>query len=507
LHVLAREAADQVRAEEAGGSCDQQFHRVIAGKTGWFVNGKAAAVTRASLGVCLRPRRLTLPRAAATKFRQRQFEQEDFVSLSETTTTTTLPKPATSNERVNILMVDDSREKLLAMESILDSLGQNLVKAFSGPEALRLLLKQEFAVILLDVNMPGMDGFETASMIRQRQSLEHIPILFVTALSTTDADIFKGYAYGAVDYVLTPILPEILRTKVGVFVELWKQKRALQEQAASLKQLNQDLVNRAEDLSNANKELESFCYTIAHDLRAPLRAMEGLTAALVDDFGDHLDDMGHQSADRIRQSAARMDQMIQELLSYSRLSFVQLELHPVRMDDVVKDAINQIDFDLRQKKARLQVKRSRHRVIGHQPMLVQVMSNLITNAVKFCAEGMTPEVIVREERRGEFVRMWVEDNGIGILPEHSERIFRIFERLHDRDKYSGTGIGLAIVQKAISRMGGKVGVESEVGRGSRFWFELPISREAEKVEEPVEEVGEAAKAEVAESAPPSPPPE
>jgi hypothetical protein len=401
--------------------------------------------------------------------------------------TNTLQKPPISNETVNILMVDDSPDKLLAMESILQSLGQNLVKVNSGPEALRALLKQEFAVILLDVNMPGMDGFETASLIRQRPSLEHIPILFVTALSTTDADIFKGYSFGAVDYVLTPILPEILRTKVGVFVELWKQKRALTEQAESLRRLNQDLTSRADQLSAANRELESFCYTIAHDLRAPLRAMEGLTAALVDDFGSHLDEFGHQSADRIRQSAARMDQMIQELLAYSRLSFVQLELSPVRLDEVVKDAISQIDYDLRQKKARLQVKRSRHRVLGHQPMLVQVVSNLLANAVKFCGEGITPEVIVREERRGDFVRVWIEDNGIGIAPEHSERIFRIFERLHDRDKYTGTGIGLAIVQKAIARMGGKVGVESEVSRGSRFWFELPIFKETEKAEEALNE--------------------
>jgi hypothetical protein len=396
--------------------------------------------------------------------------------------TATLKKPATSNETVNILMVDDSPDKLLAMESILQSLGQNLVKAHSGVEALRLLLKQEFAVILLDVNMPGMDGFETASMIRQRPSLEHIPILFVTALSTTDSDIFKGYSFGAVDYVLTPILPEILRTKVGVFVELSKQRRALQQQADALRKLNQDLTARADELTTANKELESFCYTIAHDLRAPLRAMEGLTAALVEDFGSNLDQLGHQSADRIRQSASRMDQMIQELLAYSRLSFVQIEVNPIRLDEVVKDAIAQIDYDLREKKARLQVKRSRYRVLGHQPMLVQVVCNLLANAVKFCAEGITPEVIVREERQGDFVRVWVEDNGIGIAPEHCERIFRIFERLHDRDKYTGTGIGLAIVQKAVTRMGGKVGVESEPARGSRFWFELPLYREPEQPE-------------------------
>ena len=167
--------------------------------------------------------------------------------------TTTLQKPASSRETVNILMVDDSPDKLLAMESILQTLGQNLVKVHSGPEALRALLKQECAVFLLDVNMPGMDGFETASMIRQRPSLEHIPILFVTALSTTDSDIFKGYSFGAVDYVLTPILPEILRTKVGVFVELWKQKQALKVQADTLRTLNEDLTQRADQLSAANK--------------------------------------------------------------------------------------------------------------------------------------------------------------------------------------------------------------------------------------------------------------
>jgi two-component system sensor histidine kinase/response regulator len=397
--------------------------------------------------------------------------------LSETATP---QKPAQPDEIVSILMVDDSPDKLLAMSSILDSLGVNIIKARSGLEALRLLLKQDFAVILLDVNMPEMDGFETAGMIRQRPSLEHIPILFVTALSTTDSDIFKGYSFGAVDYVLTPILPEILRTKVGVFVELWKQRRALQQQAESLRKLNQDLTTRAEQLSEVNRELESFCYTIAHDLRAPLRAMEGLTATLVEDLGESMTADGQEQASRIRQAAARMDQMIQELLSYSRLSFIAMDLSPLKLEDVFKDSLAQVDYDLRQRKARVQIKRSRHRVLGHHPMLVQVVCNLLCNAVKFCAEGVTPEVTIWEEKRENLIRVWVEDNGIGIAPEHCERIFRIFERLHDRDRYTGTGIGLAIVQKAITRMGGRVGVLSEVGNGSRFWFELPIHQPTSK---------------------------
>lgn len=390
-------------------------------------------------------------------------------------------------EEVKILMVDDSPDKLLAMESVLDGLGPKLVKAYSGEEALRILLKQDFALILLDVNMPGMDGFETASLIRKRRSLEHIPIIFVTALSTTDADVFKGYQFGAVDYILTPIVPEILRTKVGVFIELWKQRRELQARAEALRVANEDLEHRARQLSEANKELESFCYTIAHDLRAPLRAMEGLTALMLDDCGPKLDPGARDFGERIRASAARMDQMIQELLAYSRLTLMALQSQPVRLSRVVKDGLSQVAWDLEQRKAKLEVRRLNHMVLGNHAILVQVIVNLVSNAVKFVDPEKTPEVSIYDEERDGFVRVWIEDNGIGIAREHQDRIFRIFERLHGRESYVGTGIGLAIVEKAVTRMNGRVGVQSEAGKGSRFWFELPLYRvteETEIVEEP-----------------------
>lgn len=376
-------------------------------------------------------------------------------------------------DKVNILMVDDSPDKLLAMESVLASLGQNLVKVHSGNEALRVLLKQEFALILLDVNMPGMDGFETAQLIRQRRSLEHIPIIFVTALSTTDADVFKGYTFGAVDYILTPIVPEILKIKVGVFVQLWKQKRELLARAETLRMLNESLEQRALQLSAVNKELEGFCYTIAHDLRAPLRAMEGLTTLLLEDYSNSLDDRAREYGERIRAAASRMDQMIQELLAYSRLTFVEFKPQPIRISRALKDAVSQIAWDLEQRKAVVTIKRSNHQVLGHYTMLVQVFVNLISNGAKFVAEGTQPRIAIRDERRGDCIRIWFEDNGIGIAPEHQARIFRIFERLHGRENYAGTGIGLAIVEKAVSRMNGSVGLESDPGRGSRFWLELP----------------------------------
>ncbi|MGV3774057.1 MAG: sensor histidine kinase [Verrucomicrobiales bacterium] len=375
---------------------------------------------------------------------------------------------------VNILMVDDSPDKLLAIESVLSDLGQNLVKANSGEEALRLLLKQEFALILLDVNMPGIDGFETASLIRQRQSLEHIPIIFVTALSTTDAEVFKGYSFGAVDYILTPIIPEILRTKVGVFVELYKQQHELKVRAEALCQLNERLAVRAQQLATVNRELESFCYTIAHDLRAPLRAMEGLTSLLLEDYSSAFDLDAIDYGTRIRTAAARMDQMIQELLSYSRLTLMNVELQPISLSKVIKDVVSQISFDLEQKGAVVKIKRSNHQVMGHYTMLAQVILNLIVNAVKFVPSGKPACVKIRDEKRGDYLRVYVEDNGIGIAKEHQERIFRIFERLHSQEQYTGTGIGLAIVEKAVHRMNGKLGLESTLGEGSTFWFELQL---------------------------------
>jgi two-component system sensor histidine kinase/response regulator len=393
--------------------------------------------------------------------------------VEELTLDSTKPAQESGQDRVSILLVDDSPDKLLAIQSILEKLGQDLVKAHSGHEALRLILKREFALILLDVNMPGMDGFETASLIRQRQQTENTPIIFVTALSTTDADVFKGYAFGAVDYILTPIVPDILRTKVGVFVDLWKQKRALRDQAEKLRVLNEDLERRARQLADANRELEGFCYTVAHDLRAPLRAMEGLTCALADEYSQNWDATAHDYAARIRLAAERMDRMIQELLSYSRLALLEPELAPVDIEALFREVLQTLEWDLSQRNAVVKVKRCKTRVVANHTLAVQVFVNLIGNAIKFVSTENKPLIKVwTEEVDGGFLRIWVEDNGIGIAPEHHGRIFRVFERLHDRESYSGTGIGLAIVQKGVARMGGNVGLLSELGKGSRFWVEL-----------------------------------
>jgi signal transduction histidine kinase len=202
--------------------------------------------------------------------------------------------------------------------------------------------------------------------------------------------------------------------------------------------------------------------------------MEGMTALLLDDCADKLDPSAREYGERIRGSAARMDQMIQELLAYSRLTLMAVESEPVPLDRAVNDGIAQVSWELESRKARLNVRKSNHQVTGNYAILVQVVANLVSNAVKFVAEGTTPEISIYDEEQDGAVRLWIVDNGIGIAKEHQDRIFRIFERLHSREMYPGTGIGLAIVNKAISRMNGQMGLESELGQGSRFWIELPI---------------------------------
>jgi PAS domain S-box-containing protein len=243
-----------------------------------------------------------------------------------------------------------------------------------------------------------------------------------------------------------------------------------------VRQLNEELerrvVERTEQLEAVNQELEAFSYTVSHDLRAPLRALQGLANAMLEDCACQLDATGQDYTRRMASAADRMDTLIQGLLAYSRLSRAQLELKPIALDSVVAAVRSQLDAELRDRKAEVTVESSLPVVRGHQLTLEQILGNLLANAIKFVASGVIPRVRVWAEPRGHRVRLWVEDNGIGIAHEHHGRIFSVFERLHGIESYPGTGVGLAIVRKGVERMGGRVGLESEPGRGSRFWVEL-----------------------------------
>jgi PAS domain S-box-containing protein len=237
-------------------------------------------------------------------------------------------------------------------------------------------------------------------------------------------------------------------------------------------ELEQRVADRTADLVAINQELEAYSYSVSHDLRAPLRAMQGFAQALEEDYGAKLGSAGQDYIQRIIASAQRMDTLIQDLLAYSQLTRADIQLKPASLDLAVKEALAQLRSEIKQSAAKITLAPPLAAVMGQARILTQIVSNLLGNAIKFVASATRPEVKVWTEERGERVRLWVEDNGIGIDPEHQARIFRVFERLHGVETYPGTGIGLAIVNKGANRMGGEAGVESIVGKGSRFWVEL-----------------------------------
>jgi signal transduction histidine kinase len=238
---------------------------------------------------------------------------------------------------------------------------------------------------------------------------------------------------------------------------------------------------RTAELVERNEELEAFGYSISHDLRSPLRAIHGFSQLLIEDHGEQLGAAGRELLQRVVAGARTMDRLIDDLLEYSRVARSELSLAPLDLRRIVDAALAQLDGDVRSRGARITVLDPLPTVVGHGATLVQVLVNLVGNAMKFVPKDRPPEVGIRAEANGARVRLWIEDNGIGIAPENHERVFRVFERLHRATDYPGTGIGLAIVRKAIERMGGQGGLESELGKGSKFWIELPAAPPAAAV--------------------------
>ncbi|MDB6103902.1 MAG: cph1 [Gammaproteobacteria bacterium] len=233
-------------------------------------------------------------------------------------------------------------------------------------------------------------------------------------------------------------------------------------------------VERTEELEQANRSLEAFAFTVSHDLRAPLRNLQGYVSALSEDCSRELNEVGRHHIRSIEEIAVNMDGMIGDILEFSRLARVELPSERVALRTAVEEGVSHLKNAIEEKHARLEVEvDAQLTVLGHHQTLVQVLTNLLSNAVKFVGDGIPPVVRVRTERRTSArLRLWVEDNGIGIDPVHQQRIFEVFQRLHGEEMYPGTGIGLALVKKGVERMGGQVGVESVIGKGSRFWIEM-----------------------------------
>lgn len=406
-------------------------------------------------------------------------------------------------EKINILLVDDHPENLLAIGAILETPSYNLVKALSGEEALKSLLYHDFAVILMDVQMPGMDGFETAAVIRNRKRSRHTPIIFLTAIDKSQNRVVTGYELGAVDYLFKPVVQEILQSKVAVFVDLFRKTEEIKQQAAQLaianqqlaeeiiqrrqveeqvNKLNQDLEQRAIDLEASNQELRAFNYAVSHDLRGYINRIAGFSQALLEDYADKLDAEGKRYLQVVYSSTHRMKDLMNDLLRLSRVTHWELQYQSVNLSALAQEIIAELKQAAQQRQVEVAIMPD---IVaqGDRGLLKIALENLLGNAWKYtskktgtCIEfGLwKSEVGIPKSPRGPSngVVYFVRDNGIGFDMSDADKLFNPFYRLHTATEFEGTGIGLATVQRIIHRHGGQIWAESKVEQGTTFYFTL-----------------------------------
>jgi signal transduction histidine kinase len=369
-----------------------------------------------------------------------------------------------ADDKPNVLLVDDVEANLVTLDALLCDMNCHLVRAHSGNEALRELLKRDFAVMLLDVQMPGMDGYEVAKYARENRVTQHVPIIFLTAMHENEESLLRGYGSGAVDFLRKPITAHVLRAKVRVFIELYLGKQRLTQEIAAHKQT---LVA----LEQANLALRHFTNAASHDLRAPLRAMRGFLEALSDEASDGLDGKAKDYLTRSQKAGQRMDSLLNALLIYAGLQ------RPVSYTDVDCDLLlEQVRTDLTQRidaAHAILVADKLPTVVGDADRLYQLLLNLVGNALKFrrLAQGHCVKVSV--DRRPAEAIFRVEDNGVGIDANDQKMIFEAFQRVYAASEYEGSGLGLTICRQIVEQHGGRLWVESTPGSGSSFYFALP----------------------------------
>jgi signal transduction histidine kinase len=410
--------------------------------------------------------------------------------------------PPAPSEPVNILLVDDRPENLLALEAILEPLGQNLVRAGSGDEALRRLLGQDFALILLDVQMPGINGFETARLIKARERSRSIPIIFLTAISKEEAYVFRGYEVGAVDYLFKPFNPDILRSKVSVFVDLHhkqsqlrRQEHALRESerreldlrhrtslleaeaeaAAKLEEANRMLQERQAELERAMTARNRFYASMSHELRTPINAIIGYNTLLLDSIYGPLNEQQAHGIERTHKAAKHLLELVNDVLDLSKIEAGKFELsvQPTQFPLLIEDLFVTVRPMADEHKSELTLEHEGPaRVIETDPRRArQILLNLLSNAIKF-GRGK-PIVVTSRGLDDGGVEVAVRDHGDGIAAEDLPRVFDEFVQLAHSQSGSGTGLGLPISRRLASLLGGELVAESTVGDGSTFRLRLP----------------------------------
>jgi len=403
---------------------------------------------------------------------------------------------------VKILLVDDLPENLFALELILSNNNYKCVKAHSGNETLKILLhEQDFAIILMDVQMPGMDGFETVELIREIETLKHVPIIFLTASMDRSMYIFKGYQAGAVDYMIKPLIPEILKAKVSIFVELYLKTHELLVQNEEKKKRSTELIiankelafqneekeKRAEELRIANKELLAFTYISSHDMQEPLRKIQTFTSVILKEEKETLSDNGKNYLQRIHSTAERMQLLINDLLTFSRINKTDRKFEKTELSTIIDDVKAELEDTIKDKNATIEAVELCHaNIIPFQ--FRQLIYNLISNALKFSRVNIPSQITIESSivkgsklnneklsPEKNYCHIIVKDNGIGFESHFSERIFGVFQKLHNKEVYGGTGIGLAIVKKIVENHNGIITATGELNKGAIFDIYIPAN--------------------------------
>lgn len=421
---------------------------------------------------------------------------------------------------VKILLVDDREDNLFSIEAILEKDNYTIVKANSGRAALKTLLSEhDFFLILMDVQMPDLNGFETATIIYERDKLKNIPIIFITAFSNDDDHIFRGYKMGGVDYIYKPINPELLRAKVGVFVELYKKTQQLQRQEQKLiaanfslqkeieerkmseekiQQLNQQLTENNAHLRRMNEELDQFAYMASHDLQEPLRKIQMFSDKII--TRKIQDEESEKYFSKIISASKRMQTLINNLLDFSRHSVSSSDFRKTDLNVLLKDTMSELEMEIEKNGAHISI--TDLPVISAVPGLMQqLFYNLLSNAIKFRKKTVAPEIAIRAQQMTKeellrlnshangipYYKITVTDNGIGFDEKYSEDIFKVFKRLHSYHDYAGSGVGLSICKKIIEQHHGFIKAESKPDEGSSFTIYLPETQAKTRTNELQEE--------------------
>jgi signal transduction histidine kinase len=397
---------------------------------------------------------------------------------------------------VKILAVDDRDDNLLSIETILEPENYTIVKATSGRAALKILLQEhDFTLILMDIQMPDMNGFETASMIYEREKLRHIPIIFITAHNQGEEKMYEGYKLGGVDFIYKPINPELLRFKVSVFVDLYqkthqllahekkllsankKLEREIEEKRISeekIRLLNEQLIENNLQLKNTIEELDRFAYVASHDLQEPLRKILVFSDKIQTRYKDTVDEEVYRNLEKIVGASERMQSLINDLLRFSRETSTNEDFTFINLNQLLGDVLADMEIDIEKSAAQVQVDHL-PQVWGIPSQLRQVFQNLVGNGIKFRKKDEVPVIhIYSEVSKKDSLRIVVQDNGIGFEPKYAEEIFMVFKRLHSYHEFQGSGVGLSICKKIIEKHNGEIRAESKPGSGSRFIIDIPL---------------------------------